>query len=248
MPHAPRPPGLVNLRDLGGHPTADGHRIAPGRVFRAAQPIWLSDAEVEQLRSLGIASRLDLRSEGEPESAPCIELDLAGVEVHHVPFRGLTTATELPDLASDEQLGISYLRTAESNAEGLRSALELLASETKLATLVHCAWGKDRAGIVVATLLELVGVPRELVVADYVRSEDAVETLIDRALSNVDPDRARQVRPKVVARPVVHAREATITTYLELLDHEHGGVRGLLADAGADLDELVGGLRDRLLA
>lgn len=248
MPNTPRPPGLVNLRDLGDTPTADGHRIAPGRLLRAAQPVGLSDDELSQLRSLGIASRLDLRSEGEPESAPCTELDLTGVEVHHVPFRGLTTATELPDLASDEQLGISYLRSVESNADGLRQALELLASEVQLATLVHCAWGKDRAGIVVAALLELVGVPRDHVVADYVRSEAAVETLIDRALSHVGPDRARQVRPKVVARPVVHAREATITTYLDLLDSEHGGVRGLLAATGADLDALVAGLRERLLA
>ena len=48
--------------------------------------------------------------------------------------------------------------------------------------LVHCAAGKDRTGIAVALILRLLGVDRDLVLADYILSEQASEA-IDRRLN-----------------------------------------------------------------
>lgn len=247
MTDAPRLPGLLNLRDLGGTPTADGRQIAPGRLFRSAEPVGLSDDEVARLAKLEVASRLDLRSVGEPEQAPCTELDRAGVAAYHVPFRGLSAAQDLPDVASDEDLGRRYMWSAEANIDGLERVLGLVAGGAPPAVLVHCAWGKDRAGIVIAAVLELTGVPREQVIADYTRSEEAVDALIDRALSHLGPIRAARTRRKVATRPIVHARRATITTYLDGLDAAHGGVAGLLRAHGTDVDALTAELRRHLL-
>ena len=248
MTDEPRLPGLLNLRDLGGTRTTDGREIAPGRLLRSAEPVGLSDDEVARLADLEVASRLDLRSVNEPEQAPCAELDRAGVAAYHVPFRGLAAAHDLPDVASDEDLGRRYVWSAEANVDSLDRALQLLAGEARPAVLVHCAWGKDRAGILIAAVLELLGVPREEVIADYTRSEQAVDALVERALSHLGPVRAARARRKVATRPIVHARRATITTYLDGLDTAHGGVAGLLRSHGTDVDALTAGLRGHLLA
>ena len=52
--------------------------------------------------------------------------------------------------------------------------------------LVHCASGKDRTGVVVAVLLSTLGVPREVIVEEYLLSDGAIErSWIERALDGV---------------------------------------------------------------
>ncbi|WP_052666041.1 tyrosine-protein phosphatase [Nitriliruptor alkaliphilus] len=244
-PASDRHPGLLNHRDLGGTPTRDGRVLASGRLVRAAEPVDLSDDEVATLAALGVRSRIDLRAQDEPAQQPCTELDAAGVAVHHVPFRGLLAAERLPPLETAEQLGEYYLASARANLGALVTAVELVAGEAALATLVHCAWGKDRAGLVIATVLELVGVPREAVLADYARTQEAAPRLLDRVLARVPPERAAKIDRD---RPVLHAHEVTMRTFLTAVDAEHGGVAGLLSDGGADPAGLAEALRGRLLA
>lgn len=236
-------PGLLNLRDLGGTPTADGATIAPGRLLRAAEPVGLSAEELDQLRALGVASRLDLR--GDPTARPCTELDAAGFEVHHHPFRDLLSAEDLPPLETAEQLGRHYLTTAVNSTGSLLGAVEAIASRASLGVLVHCAWGKDRAGIVVASVLELLEVDRGLIVADYARTGSAVGALLDRVLAGVSPEVAARADR---GRPALQADATTMATFLTELDDQHGGVAGLLRGAGGDPEQLRAALRHRLLA
>ncbi len=238
-----RVPGLLNLRDLGGTPTRDGRELAPGRLLRAAEPVGLSPEELDRLRQLGVRSRLDLR--GDPGRRACAELDAAGLEVHHHPFRDLLAAEDLPTIETPEQLGAQYLRAARSSLTTLVGALEAIADEAALGVLVHCAWGKDRAGIVIASTLELLDVDRELTVADYARTGSAVDALMDRVLARL---------PAAVAasadrdRLVLQAPATTMASFLAGADRAHGGIAGLVRDGGGDPDQLRGQLRDRLLA
>ncbi len=243
----PSLPGLVNLRDLAGTTTADGRSIAPGRLLRSAEPVGLDADELETLERLGVASRLDLRAVDEPEASPCEELDAAGVATYHVPFVELSAAPDILDVDSDEALGRRYVHTARSNAANLYTALGIIAEDAPLGVLLHCAWGKDRAGIMIAAVLDLLDVPRERIIADYVRTEHAVEDLLERALARLPPAQAAEARLRSHGRPIVHAREATITTYLDGLDADAGGIRGLLSEHGTDVAALSDGLKGRLL-
>ena len=49
-----------------------------------------------------------------------------------------------------------------------------LADEEKLPALFHCTTGKDRTGWAAASLLTLLGVPKEQVFEDYLRSNDNI--------------------------------------------------------------------------
>lgn len=243
VPTAARHPGLLNLRDLGGTPTRDGHVLAPGRLLRAAEPVGVDERELEQLRTLGVRSRLDLR--GDPNRRACTELDEAGLEVHHHPFRDLLTADQLPAVETPEDLGRHYLRSVQGSLVTLAGAVGAVAEHATLGILVHCAWGKDRAGVVVASVLELLGVERDATVADYARTQPAVEALLDRVLARLPAEvAARADRDRLV----LQAPAATMRTFLTEVDTRYGGVAGMLDHAGADPDALREGLRDRLLA
>jgi protein-tyrosine phosphatase len=59
-----------------------------------------------------------------------------------------------------------YARIAEAHAHQLSELYQTIA-EVGAPILIHCTAGKDRTGVAVAILLELVGVPRGWVVWDY---------------------------------------------------------------------------------
>lgn len=62
--------GLHNFRDLGGYPTPDGHRIRPGRLYRADSLGKLAEgtADWDRFLSLGIRTVIDLRHPGRPRT------------------------------------------------------------------------------------------------------------------------------------------------------------------------------------
>src|SRR4029079_4168961 len=63
-------PGVPNLRDLGGWPTADDGRVRHGLVYRAAEPFTLDGEGRVEFAALGIRTVYDLRSAAESERTP----------------------------------------------------------------------------------------------------------------------------------------------------------------------------------
>lgn len=78
----------------------------------------------------------------------------------------------------------------------LRSiALELVRPPTATPVLIHCLAGRERAGVAVGTILTLLDIPREITVADFMRSDGASETAITNALDGLS-DSETWIRPK----------------------------------------------------
>ena len=75
--------GAVNVRDLGGLPTADGGSTMPGRLLRSENLQELSPADVAKLvEDIGVTTVVDLRTTGEREIEGPAPLD-AVPGVHH---------------------------------------------------------------------------------------------------------------------------------------------------------------------
>jgi protein-tyrosine phosphatase len=62
--------------------------------------------------------------------------------------------------------------TDSRQREAFGAALKLLCSPGRIPLLYHCSSGKDRAGWMTAIVLTALGVPRELVLRDYLLSND----------------------------------------------------------------------------
>lgn len=111
------------------------------------------------------------------------------------------------------------------------------------AVLVHCAAGKDRTGLVVAMAMEIAGVARAAVVADYARTSERIERIVARLASS-----ATYASDMRTADPYHHAaRPESMARVLQRLDEHHGGVAGWLGEHGFGADETAA-LRARLTA
>ncbi|MGX7680200.1 tyrosine-protein phosphatase [Jatrophihabitans sp. DSM 45814] len=120
----------------------------------------------------------------------------------------------------------SYLRFLSQRPESLVAALRAI-SEPDGATLIHCAAGKDRTGMVVAIALSLVGVNREAIVADYAASEESIDDI--RHLLARNATYAKQLSdPGGVKAP----RAEVIELVLEELQSWPGGIQAWLGQHG----------------
>jgi protein-tyrosine phosphatase len=264
--------GAANVRDVGGLPTADGGSVRAGRLIRSDSLQHLSDIDVRRLvDDLQVRSVVDLRTGVEVTSegpGPMTREPL--VTVHHLslfPEAGENTdaaAAEDADgadkqadgpvvlpwqtrdrIASEEQqrrgaAGV-YLRYLDDRADSILEALRTIA-ETDGATIVHCAAGKDRTGMVIAFALAEVGVTQQAITADYALSADRIDAIFARLRAShtyaeiddgVDID-------KHTPKPV------TMERVFEAMDEIHGGIPAWLRAHGWT-EEDAAALRARLL-
>jgi hypothetical protein len=135
-----------------------------------------------------------------------------------------------------------YVGYLEDAPQALARALRLLADPSTGPALVHCAAGKDRTGVVVAVALSLAGVRREAVVADYARSAERIEGVLERlkATRTYGPSLADTSADAI--RPVPGSMER----FLDHVDREYGGPHGLAMSVGVE-EETVARLAARLV-
>lgn len=169
-------PTAVNLRDLGGYPTADGQRVRWGLVYRSGTLNELSDADVERVAALGIHLLCDFRTAEETGVSPELPERL-NARYLHLPLRADrdTVSRMIAALLSPAQLKTIMLRSYtdtifENNADLYGQVLTLLTDSKNLPLLFHCTAGKDRTGMFAALLLSLLGVPDDVIVTDYTLS------------------------------------------------------------------------------
>ena len=253
--------GTTNTRDLGGLPTIDGGTTLPGRILRSDNLQTLSEADVRRLvDDIGLRQVVDLRTTAEIllEGRGPLRA-LAEVEHRHftlLPERGHHTdvfAVEDDDLLDDlpqdwvetllprqetehdagEPPAVrAYLGYLQHRGEAVVAALRALADAGPGASVVHCAAGKDRTGVVVALALAVAGVPHEEIVLDYAMTADVIDALVAKLAAS--PTYAEDMARRDVASHTPRAE--TMRRVLALLDDRFGGPLGWLADHGFDAD------------
>ncbi|MGO8871006.1 MAG: tyrosine-protein phosphatase [Acidimicrobiales bacterium] len=231
--------GAFNFRDLGGYPTADGRITRWGRLFRSDTLHELTAGDVETLRSMGLATVVDLRTPRELEQTGPGPLSSEAITHRHLSVirEGTAEAMAAPAPAGQE-LSERYLWYLEAGADALADALTLLGEEDHLPLVFHCAAGKDRTGVLAALVLEIVGVNDEVIVSDYLITAGRMELILGRYRS--DPAFARRMAALPPARFSVEA--ATMERFLDGLRSRFGGARSWATASGvpsATLDRMV---------
>ena len=248
--------GAVNVRDVGGLPTVDGGETVYGRVLRSENLQELTAVDIVRLvDEIGVTTIVDLRSTRELMTEGPAPLDsVDGVQHAHHPVLKefldasdtvaaallLTAQQEDRDRYPDDLMCGHYLGYLENRPEEVVGALRSIIAAPG-AAVVHCAAGKDRTGVVVALALTIAGVEREVIVADYVATNDRIEAIVERL------SRSKMYGGDVTSRPVrAHeARAETMQAFLEQLDTRYGGLPSWLAEQGFTADE-IGRLRAKL--
>jgi protein-tyrosine phosphatase len=250
--------GAANVRDLGGLPLAGGGTTARGRVVRADNLQDLTPRDVARLvDDLRVRVVVDLRTGAEvqlegpgplardervdirhrslyPETGGHTDVDVDGL----LPWQGRAVEGE-PEESPAVRAYLGYLR---DRPDSLVAALRDVAWSDG-AVVVHCAAGKDRTGTVCALALEVAGVPREAIVADYVATGERLEPLVARLRASATYAGDIAGRPTRSHLP----RAETMARVLALLDERHGGPAGWLDEHGFDAADRRA-LRDRLVS
>ncbi|GAB2496282.1 tyrosine-protein phosphatase PtbB [Luteococcus sediminum] len=248
--------GVVNMRDLGGRPTAGGGRIRPGVLLRSDNLQDLPAASVRRLvDEVGISDVVDLRTDLErrvvgegplkreelrfheltlyPEGAKETGIpDDRDEEPDRLPWEGDFEAAAHERQEHDEHLANHYLGYLTQRPDHVMAALKAIAHAPG-AVLVHCAAGKDRTGTICALALSEVGVPREEVVADYDTSNQRTEQIMQR-LASTEPY-ATDLVGQSVADQTTPA--STMRMLLASLDQTSGGPSGWMRAHGWSEDD-----------
>ncbi|MFC5822238.1 tyrosine-protein phosphatase [Nonomuraea insulae] len=250
--------GAVNARDLGGLPTGDGGETRRGRIFRADNLQGLTPDDVALLvGELNLRHVVDLRSNAEVTlEGPGPLTRVPEVRHHHLSLfaeGGRHTDVEadtidgervLPwaERVLDEELRVTgfyfgYLRDRPDSAV---AALRAMALDDG-ASLVHCAAGKDRTGVLSALALEIAGATREAIVEDYAATGERLELILKRLRGSDTYRGDLDARPADDHMP----RHRYIEQFFAVLDDRFGGPMGWLSQNGWT-DEDTAAMRARL--
>jgi protein-tyrosine phosphatase len=233
-----------NFRDLGGYPARNGTVTRWHQLYRADGLHRLTPADIETVRGLGLRTVVDLRSNAEIEKWGTFPHEAIHVNFTHHPVIDQTWELDSQaDRTDHEFLVWAYQQMLQVGWQRFATAIEELAQPGALPAVFHCAAGKDRTGLLAAMVLESLGVPRTVVLADY---ELTVEGIV-RMRSWVElnhPEMA--VRMAETPSAFLMALPAALGEVLDGLAEQHGSIDGYVRSIGVSAAALQS-LADQLL-
>lgn len=223
--------GALNFRDLGGYATADGRRVAWGKIYRSGELNGLTERDRRVLQERGIRLVCDLRSYPEirrhPEQVP------AGIAYRHIPVFAREPVGGMHALFMRHRLDalmrqLYHKSIVDDGAPALGRVLRLAADPANLPMVLHCTTGKDRTGVACALLLHVCGVPHDMIVVDYSLTSLASERILAGIRATMDANiappgvRLEQLYPLLSARPelierafaYIEAKYGSVDAYL----------------------------------
>ena len=217
--------GASNFRDLGGYAGHGGRTVKWRQLFRSDHLAALTPQDQALLAELGITRAIDFR--GQAESA-AQAYALPGVAYHHLVIeptvvqRALALQRAGRQITAQDAVALmqdTYRGFVHDNAPRFAQLFALLLA-SDAPTVFHCTAGKDRTGFAAALILLALGVPRDVVMQDY---------LLTNALYRRPAGLAGHAPDEVLA-VLWRVQEDFLNTALHLVDADFGGEQAYLAE------------------
>jgi protein tyrosine/serine phosphatase len=232
---------VPNFRDFGGYPSRFGGRLRSDALYRSGELAAADPLAIERLLGLDFALIADLRYAGERTHAPSpwpVEYE-PRIFAHGAERKA--TAPHLALLASedlDESHVVAFFMTFYTRLpfdvlyRPLFGHILKALADTEGRMLVHCAAGKDRTGILVGLLHYALGVSRDDIVADYMKSKGAP------GLAGRAPQIAAEVEVTHGRRPPLGAVQKLLEVEPEYLAAAFGAIEAQCGSVDVYLDEM----------
>ncbi|MES9525915.1 tyrosine-protein phosphatase [Streptomyces capoamus] len=251
--------GVRNFRDVGGLPTVDGRRVRHGVLFRSGHLAHATQEDAAFLASLGLHTVFDFRNAADQKlEGPDVELP--GVRNVNLPLSDPADGAEFWKMVREGDLDqlraildggkgearmiASYRKIVVDRTAEHSRVLHALADDS-VPALMHCAAGKDRAGISIAVTLLALGVEREAIVADYLESAAGHRRYKVRRSGSADTAYTPEVME--LLDPLFDARAEYLQAAFASIEERWGDVDTYLAQGLGLSAESRDRLRERLL-
>ncbi len=239
---------IVNARDLGGYPTANGMIVRSGLLLRSASLAEVSEKDLAYLAGISIGTMVDFR----------MDFELRGKEDKIIPgaqYVRLPINSSGMDIADEDARELSrhksfdvrkFIMIAAFNKRAQRIAREMyptmvtdtgcqeqfaqflqLVVHADSAILFHCTQGKDRTGLASAYILSALGVDRETIIKDF----DATNAIYAKDVKRI----SRRIRflggkdkELETVKAFIGANTENFINALDLIDSEYGSMSNYL--------------------
>lgn len=215
--------GASNFRDLGGYMGHEGRAVRWRRIFRSDHLAFLSEEDVAQLKSLGIARTFDFRgvqeSQAQSYSFPDIQrysLSIEPTVVQRLQAQHLTGRPLTADDALDA-MQTTYRDFVKSDSHRFAELFDHLLDKPD-PLLFHCTAGKDRTGLAAALILSALGVSEDDIWKDYLLTNQLYKRN-NTGSTTLSPD---------VLKIVWEVQESFLKASLEVIHQDHGGMQNYL--------------------
>jgi protein tyrosine/serine phosphatase len=247
---------LLNFRDFGGLRSQWGGYVKRDTLYRSGSLTAARDQDLERLLGLDFALIVDLRYAKERADEPSPwppgyaarilfhDGDRRAEAPHMAPLRrGLMNA------ALAEQIYLQFYRDLPFDPLYRPLFARTLSALPDLRgrALIHCSAGKDRTGSLVALIQHALGVPRDEILADYIkwRETPGLEQYVQTITRKLQEHMGAHVQMDLVAK-LLDVEEAYLGEFFAAIESRCGSIDAYLDDCGLDATrrEL---LRSRLL-
>jgi protein tyrosine/serine phosphatase len=228
---------IHNFRDSGGYATVDGQQMRMGRLYRSGTLDDAREVDLRTLQTIGLKTIVDLRGPQEkkkelPHINGVLRIDLP-IELEN------RTREKIQPLmtkrgAENEVVDIlkqMYRDLADEAWPQVGQLFKILLNTEAYPVLIHCRAGKDRTGFMCALVQQAVGVERDAVLQDYLKTNEHFVPLTKRMVRAMKIFSLGRVQAETI-RAAFSAREEYLQAALDQIDQRHGGLTAYLAKCG----------------
>ena len=243
--------GAHNTRELGGYKTTDGKSVKWGMLFRSDKLSDISGTDQEYLQNLGIKKIIDFRSEEEKTEDP--DIIPSGISYVEMPISvdgAMRSKIEAVLKGETDKEVKSFL--IDANREFVTSYTDVYENflrgliDDDAPTLFHCTAGKDRAGFAAAISLIALGVSREDVIEDYMKTNAFIKDRIEEILGQIKLMSLYQTDTEIL-RPLIGVERVYIETAFKTAEEKYGSLENFIRDGLNISDEDIQKLRNKFL-
>ena len=230
--------GIHNFRAVAPYQVRGGRRIRERTIYRSGALDLMTPADEDVLsRQVQLSCVLDLRhpdESGDASAQHALSDAVRRLSLFPEHLAQESLIAELNGLYGTGPSARRYFHYLEIGRERFVEAFQLLSEEATYPVLVHCTAGKDRTGVLLALLMDVLGAKDEDIGHEYELSNQSIDRLIAYLEST---GRVLEGTPEEIRERLATPAER-ITGFIELVRKEYGSSADYLQSIGVDEQRL----------